>query len=174
MKKFLMTVFSICAVLVIGTVSSCFAIDVNEFKANPDRYIYYGGAGTGTGMYIDKESINVHQYNPPYYIIAFKTLSYFNNGMYGYRHHESVSYRKNIERYFYNYDTKAMYREKYDANHQPYWEYVDPALVNTCESLGKHQEIGMGEIAFYLAYNMGFYDSPVDYATKKYVSKYLK
>ena len=64
MKKFLMTVFSICAVLVIGTVSSCFAIDVNEFKANPDRYIYYGGAGTGTGMYIDSslqlfEQINI-------------------------------------------------------------------------------------------------------------------
>ena len=44
----------------------------NSIYLNGDRnFVEVGGSGTNNSNYIDITSVNVHEYNPPYYIIAF-------------------------------------------------------------------------------------------------------
>ncbi|MBE5060755.1 hypothetical protein INF25_08160 [Megamonas funiformis] len=51
------------------------------------------------------------------------------------------------------------------------WEYIDPQEVNLNSTL--NSVVTGGELAFYLAYNMSFYDKPVTFLTKKYINERL-
>ena len=70
MKK-LLGVFILIMVMTIPAISS--ASLFNDLRNDPN-YIYLGHIGTGTGLFLDKTSINVHEYNPPYYTIACVNL----------------------------------------------------------------------------------------------------
>ena len=139
-----------------------------DMYRNPKNYIALGGAGTGLSLYMDKNSINVHEYNPPYYIIAFKKVSFYvhpsaeNNGQW------VEDAESSIERYYYDFDNKKMYWEhKYlYPVEKTEWEYIDPQKSDSTS--GSRAMFAAGEIAFFLAYNMNFYGNPKSYFMQEY------
>jgi len=143
--------------------SSVFALKHNydpallaDMQKNPKNYIALGGAGTGLSLYMERNSINVHKYDPPYYIIAFKQVSY---NVYPTGKGWAKGAESEIVRYSYDIKNKKMYRENiyYLQNKREKWEYINPQQLST--SGGKSIFTG-GEIAFYLAYNICFYNEP--------------
>lgn len=134
---------------------------------NPTNYVRYGGQSTGVSYFIEKDSINVHKYAPPNYIISVMTVFYASNGMTSPGFMETARYRGDV-RYAYDYSQHTMYIERIDENGNSVWEYIDPSAYGSFESYksGRDAIIAAGEIAFYLAYNMSFYESPVSLGDK--------
>jgi len=126
-----------------------------DMYANPDKYIRYGGASIGLSFLIDKTSINVHKYNPPEYIISVREITHYNSGRND--KYEQIEYDGYI-RYRYDYAKKRMYKEVKDNNGILKWELVDPSAS---KSYHDDNWVSLGEIMFYLAYNMSFYDKPI-------------
>lgn len=164
MKK-LFSIFIMLGIMMIST--TCFASLYEDLKNDPN-YIYYGGAGTGISFFLDKTSINVNKYEPPIYIIAFINMSYSAGFPKG-GTPESVS-PKTVW-YKYNYDSRKMYLGRQNVDGILSWEYIDPQEVNLNSTL--NSVVTGGELAFYLAYNMSFYDKPVTFLTKKYINERL-
>ena len=164
MKK-LFSIFIMLGIMMIST--TCFASLYEDLKNDPN-YIYYGGAGTGISFFLDKTSINVNKYEPPVYIIAFINMSYSAGFPKG-GTPESVS-PKTVW-YKYNYDSRKMYLGRQNVDGILSWEYIDPQEVNLNSTL--NSVVTGGELAFYLAYNMSFYDKPVTFLTKKYINERL-
>lgn len=164
MKK-LFSIFIVLGILMFST--TCFASLYEDLKNDPN-YIYYGGAGTGISFFLDKTSINVNKYEPPIYIIAFINMSYSAGFPKG-GTPESVS-PKTVW-YKYNYDSRKMYLGRQNVDGILSWEYIDPQEVNLNSTL--NSVVTGGELAFYLAYNMSFYDKPVTFLTKKYINERL-
>lgn len=135
---------------------------LGELYENPSRYIRYGGASIGLSFYIDKESVNVHQYAPPKYIIAARKITHHNNGQGG----EDIE-GDSVLRYFYDYDARKMYVESKDKNGILSWKLIDPS-----KSKSYHDDnwVAAGEIMFYLAYNMSFYDKPATKAAQNVIN----
>lgn len=162
MKKRL-SIFIVVGIMMFST--TCFASLAEELDNNPN-YIHYGGVSIGVAFYMDKTSINVHKYEPPIYIIAFTNLTYKSGAPHeGFP--ENVTY--STKRYKYNYDTRQMYCETKKANGEIYWEYIDP---NKATKGYDYALLSGGEIAFYLAYNMSFYDEPISFVVKKYINSH--
>ena len=139
---------------------------------NGDRnFVNVGGSGTNNTNYIDITSVNVHEYNPPYYIIAFNRINWI-CGVPG--REDRISWRySGTERYRYDYDAQKMYIERKDENGTTYWFYLDPEyLQNGCTKLGGPVHVSMcfaqGEIAFMTAYHMSFFKMPVTNYAKQY------
>lgn len=164
MKK-IFSVFILAGIMMFST--TCFASMFDDLKNN-SNYIYYGGAGTGISFFLDKTSINVNKYEPPVYIIAFINMSYSAGFPKG-GTPESVS-PKTVW-YKYNYDSRKMYLGRQNVDGILSWEYIDPQEVNLNSTL--NSVVTGGELAFYLAYNMSFYDKPVTFLTKKYINERL-
>ncbi len=129
---------------------------LNEMLENPSRYIRYGGESVGFSFYMDKETINVHKYAPPQYIIAVRHITYHDNGMINENRRVSIVSEK-LLCYAYDYDARKMYVESRDKNGKLFWKLIDPAKSKTYHD---DNWVAAGEIMFYLAYNMSFYDKP--------------
>lgn len=88
-------------------------------------------------------------------------------------YHREDIYEDSILRFAYNYTTRNMFVEKKDENGNIVWQYLDPSKADDYEYYqnGLQQMLSAGECAFYLAYNMSFYDQPVSYAFKKYLNE---
>ncbi len=132
-------------------------------RENPDNYVRYAGQSTGITLYIEKDSIHVDQYEPPKYIIGFKTVYYASNGMLGEHHREMARYKGEV-RYLYDLDSRKMYIERNDENGNTAWEYVDETQYRTLEAYrnGKQAVIAAGAVAFYLTYKISFYENNSD------------
>ncbi len=168
MKKYLTSLATICTFIFIF-MSTASANLYDDLKNDP-KYIYIGGAGTGISTFMDKTSINVHKYAPPIYIIAFKAIDY-SSGFAAQGVPESVKPRN--YRYYYDYSTRRMYEEYYNIENQAYyWRYIDAQSEFYNQHSAANLILTGGEIAFYLAYNMSFYDEPKTYLTKEYISNH--
>ena len=144
----------------------------NSIYLNGDRnFVNVGGSGTNNTNYIDITSVNVNEYNPPYYIIAFNRINWI-CGVPG--REDRISWRySGTERYRYDYDAQKMYIERKDENGTTYWFYLDPAyLRNGCKGFGSPAYVwwnfAQGEIAFMTAYHMSFFKTPVTNYAKQY------
>ena len=99
----------------------------------------------GWATFIDKSSLVVQRYDPPYYIIAINVF-YVDDGGYGTIH------KYDTLRFFYNYDTTKMYIDRTGGSGD--WKYIRP---NASVSEEQHDGKNVGEAAFYLAYRLRFY-----------------
>lgn len=99
---------------------------------------------TRVATFIDKTSIAVQRYDPPYYIIAVNVF-YAPDGGYG----DMEGYH--TERFYYNYDITKMYIDQKAGTND--WVYLYPTYHDTMNS----ENHTVGEAAFYLAYHMKFY-----------------
>ena len=141
-----------------------------EMYRDPSRFVCIGTENFGLSLYLDKDTVNVHQYAPPIYIIAFETVYHlFDYRTTQERAGDRYATMGGITRYKYDFDSREMYIEKYDSNGQPYWKYVDVAPISSEQSRkmsgqdfrDRYRAIMGGEVAFYLAYGMSFFDKPV-------------
>ena len=156
-------VMTIATCCIMFTSASAFLGEQNQavkddMNSQPEKYISSYGVGMGLQYYVDKTSIEVHQYNPPYYIIAYR-------GTYCKSPENHIGYcddeHNHMNRFRYDYSKREMYLEVYDREGQARWEYIDPLVVNNPSTKpGELRWIYEGELAFYLAYNMGFYEKP--------------
>lgn len=173
MRRFI-NVFIILGIWMISSV--CFAGYQDVYFNGDKNYIQVGGSGTNNTNYIDRSSLNVHKYAPPYYIIAINNIPYV-QGVPGMEDH-FLWKRMTTYRYMYDYNTHKMYVELFDKNKQPYWQYLDANFYNkkryksvklfTTPS-ATDVYFARGEIAFALAYNMSFYkNGPLSWYAKNY------
>ena len=164
MKKFLL----VLCMLLLATTALAFPKVENsdeilaDMKANPARYIRFGGASIGLSFYIDKNSINVHKYEPPEYIIAARKLTHADSGQGG---RQAIEF-DGLMRYRYDYNHRKMYYETEDENGRLIWKHIDPSLSKTYHD---DNYIAAGEILFYLAYNMNFYDKVATKSAREYI-----
>ena len=90
--------------------------------------------------YIKKSSVDVKQYSPPEYTIAIQVVSIDLDG----------NVRSNsIEKFFYEYDNRRMYYRNAGE-----WIYIQP---NSSEAVNSEMR-SIGEMTFYLAYGIRFYN----------------
>ena len=143
-----------------------------DMQNNPSKYIACGSIGMGLSYHLDKSSIRVDKYAPPIYIIAFRVISH--------KSPENYTYEEWV-RYYYDYTSRKIYREIYfkkssDDVGKPQWDYIDIHLLND-KRMGSSNRAGLlswiaeGEIAFYLAYDMSFFDNPITQVFKEYINK---
>lgn len=147
-------------VIIFLAASHCFAfgkidnadVILADMYANPSRYIRYGGASTGLSFLIDRISVKSDKYAPPEYIITARTITHYNSGRND--RYEQIEADK-IVRYRYDYCSRQMWVEALDENGNLYWKNIDPS-----KSQNYHDDnwVSLGEILFYLVYNMSFYD----------------
>lgn len=164
MKKILILTFMFMMIA-----ANCFAffkVDneqaiLEDMYSNPYNYIYYGAASTGFSFYYYKPSVDVQKYEPPNYIIAIRSLT---------RHTvpgENITSDR-IIRFKYNYDSRKMWIETRDEDSKNLiWKDVDPT-----KSKNYHDDnlVAAGEVLFYLAYKMSFFDKPVTKPAKDIVN----
>ena len=159
--------------------SSCFAgpygknnpIILEDMYKNPSNYVNIVTENFGLSYYLAKNTINVEKYSPPNYIISFKMIYHlFTPDKDMIKEVEYAGYANNSTiRYKYDYSSRKMQIEKYDENHNPYWSDVDVSPITPEKSKkmrgqdfrDREREIGGGEIAFYLAYKISFFDNPI-------------
>ncbi len=136
----------------------------------PGRYITYGGVGTGSVVMLDRNSINVHLYNPPYYIIAFDSRLHFCPGTVNTSNKMPTEFVREpqIKRFRYDYNQKKIYIESV-KNGQTYWKYIDPDAEDKSTASGWGPAMSGAEIAFYLAYQMPFFDPPYGSYSKDFI-----
>lgn len=142
---------------------NCFAstgssVLINSLKNDPN-YIYIGGVGSGFAILLDKTSINVHEYNPPYYTIAFIRIDYSNIPP----RVPIEAIKSSVHRYHYDYDTRKIFSEGFDKT----WHYVDP--VDLSKTNGGRSMLAEAELVFYLAYDMSFFDKPLSPRMQEYI-----
>ena len=141
---------------------------LNDMYAHPGNYIRYGGASIGFSFLVNKNSIDVQQYNPPNYIIAAREVIHHYDSFAEWHDGIGESVHSRIIRYKYDYANRKMYVEQKDRNNNPYWEYVDPQKI---KSYHDENPIAGGELLFYLAYGINFYDKPVVRCIDDYINK---
>lgn len=138
-------------IIVMSVPSTSFASLFDDLKNNPN-YIYCGHTGSGFAIFLDKTSINVHEYNPPYYTIAFIRINWASTPPI-YSSTGEVA-KPSVQRYYYDYDARKIYTETADKT----WSCVDP--VELSRTNGGRSLLAEAELVFYLAYNMSFFDKP--------------
>ena len=111
-----------------------------HLNGNPN-YILCDGH-QGIGVYVDKSSLNVQEYNPPSYRIAINVV-YVSDADRGGTRITGGDTRE----FLYNWDEKKIY-ERMNGR----WKYLNP---NGSRAEGAYR-VRAGEIAFQLAYNMHF------------------
>lgn len=162
------------AVLLIFMTGNCFAFDgvigtydpesLADMKKNPQNYISCGGLGTDVGAYVYKNSIDVQKYAPPEYVIAFKEV-------YRIVHRDKTETVKYVmERYKYNFKEKKIYLEIKYENGRTEWELLDTNSLKE-GPVGKRTILAAGEIAFYLAYNISFFDKPLTDFAQNFINR---
>ncbi len=113
-------------------------------EGNPDWVITY--AHTGVAWYLQKSSLNVELYNPPFYIISVRVQNVCYDDL------PSIGYGKlETMRFYYDWNKREMYRQGDDGG----WHYLTPVGPEQATAI----YMPTGEKAFYLAYRMKFYGS---------------
>ncbi len=166
MKKFFILLW---AIILLPTI--CFSANrlndtatLNDMRNNPLNYLAVGNISREISLYINKNSINVQEYSPPNYIIAFTEVAYI--VPLNAKSPNEISAQPYLRRYKYNLDEQKMYRELKDSDGNFIdWEEVIPVSKGPNISY-----TAKGEIVFCLAYNRSFYDEPVTI----YLQFYLK
>lgn len=130
---------------------------LSDMYANPSNYIYFASASTGFSFFYYKPSVDVQRYSPPSYIIAARVIT---------RHvgpGEDI-FNDSVIKFRYDYSSRKMWKETFDDNRNLIWREIDPA-----KSKNYHDDnwIAAGEVLFYLAYNMSFFDKPVTEPAKR-------
>lgn len=99
--------------------------------------------------YVERDSLRVDSYNPPEYVITVNIATVDSGGR-----NISVSHSKPVH-FYYNYENGEMYvnTKDYFKNANDEWKYLEPKAG---WSRGGRFVVA-GDIAFYLAYGMGFY-----------------
>lgn len=141
-KKGIVSIILGMAMLYVFSVSVS-AFSWAQYYNNDSRFPMIWGH-TRVATFIDRTSIAVQRYDPPYYIIAVKVF-YAPDGGYG------DMMGCHTERFYYNYDITKMYMDKKAGTND--WIYLYPTYHDTVNSENKT----VGEAAFYLAYHMKFY-----------------
>lgn len=142
-----------------------------DLHAHPNSYIRFGGHSIGCSYYMSKSSIAIQKYEPPTYILTVQTYDHMNvitpelpEGRIEYISHAKVL------RFKYDYDTRKIYVEETDRNGAKHWEYIDPKRMNDNDysyHRGMWAKLVAGEMCFYLAYNMSFFDKPYSHELKE-------
>lgn len=173
-RKFLATLFFASSLLVSG---NCFAEFSGESdpvliaNLNQNRANYINCGAENISYSVDKTSLNVLKYEPPEYIISINLVIQSSNGLSG---TDAMMLAKTQTRQFrYNYNERRMYVKRTDDSGAAYWIFIDPKVVGTPEGYKNDWDTDMaaGEIAFYLAYNMSFFDKPVSKLASDYIKK---
>lgn len=146
----------------------------NDMYNNPQNYILVGHQNDGISYYINRNSICVNRYSPPEYIISFDIVGYTC------RSEETGEFidKMNVS-YKYDYSSRKMYRKSVGTDNK--WEYVEAvpltdSMIKQRKMSGSVQrtyysKITEGEIAFYLAYGISFFDQPVTEMSKDFIVK---
>ena len=148
MRK-MMTLLLALAMMVTASIASASAEhgDCPEHLAGDSNFpIVY--ALWHDGWYVDKSSLNVQRYDPPYYVIAVNVVTVPDAA----GGNQSMNNVKTF-RFFYNIDQKGMYIDQHTGNDD--WALLD--VEDPAERAGLPMAIG--EAAFYQAYHMKFYGS---------------
>ena len=170
LKKFYMLIFIILMIPIVcmakGTSEEDYVV-MNDMYVHPGNYIRYGGMSIGFSFLINKNSIDVQQYNPPNYIIAAREVTYHYDSFAESHNGIGESASTQIIRYSYDLKNRKMYKEVKDEKGSLFWKYLDPS-----QSKSYHDDnpIAAGELLCYLAYNMSFYDKPVTYSAREYIN----
>ncbi|WP_051598471.1 hypothetical protein [Selenomonas ruminantium] len=131
---------------------------------NGDRNWVLVNAKQGMAWYMDKSSVAVQKYAPPNYQIAVNvvTVSLSSNGFELDLINSPRVYETETHYYYYNWDSRKMYRLDTMANK---WNYMPPVGDYASTS-----HVIEGELAFYAAYHMKFYGGKqwMDSATNRY------
>ena len=126
------------------------------------KYVLVDG-GMGVGKYIDRTTVMVENYNPPYYQIAIKMVGLEFSDSY-WREHETYigsPYKEGYSdtvRFRYDWDKKIVSYERgnkwldWDINHDYSHAEGAPFIPNAAE------------VAFVAAYNMRFFDQTMGYS----------
>ncbi len=142
------------------TAGNCLANDLtNEMHANPYNFIRYGAQNMDSVFYLDKSSLAVVRYEPPRYEIIIRNI------VTGAATDEFLSYS-------YDYKSRRMYVKLADKHSgAKSWIYIDPKNLKGRSIYQQNWEsyLAAGEIVFYMAYNMNFFDKPVTEAFKNYL-----
>lgn len=140
-----------------------------DLRNKPAGYVACGTENTS--YQIDRTSLNVLKYAPPEYIIAVNLVCYSSNGLKG---DGALEMARTLQRqYRYNYNERRMYVKRSVDSGAAYWTFIDPKIVGTLEGYKNDWDIDMaaGEIAFYLAYGMSFFDKPVSKLAQDFILK---
>lgn len=138
---------------------------------NQNRANYISCGAENISWQIDKTSLNVLKYEPPEYIIAVNLICTSSNGLSG---TNAITLAKSQTRQFrYNYNDRRIYVKRSDDSGAVYWIFIDPKVIGTPEGYKNDWDTDMaaGEIAFYLAYGMSFFDKPVSKLAGDYIKK---
>ena len=148
MKK-VISLLSFIAVMCFAAVS--FANYPSHLNGD-SNYILVDGH-MGGAWYVDRSSLNVEKYAPPEYVIAVNVVT-ADSAIGDERDFYSGGQGKITDvrtyRFYYNWNTKRMYQDQ-NGN----LAYIDP--WGPWASTGVRMPAG--EMAFYLAYNLKFYES---------------
>ncbi len=168
-KKFLATIIFAAGLIFSGNCFAEVAGDnlLNDFKQKRADYINCGMENISYS--VDKNSLNVLKYAPPEYIISVNLIYYSSNGLKG---NTLKEFAKSMSRqYRYDYAERRMYVKRSDDSGAAYWIFVDPKMADKLEGYKNDWDMDMaaGEIAFYLAYGMSFFEKPVSEAAKQVI-----
>ncbi|MBO4401484.1 MAG: hypothetical protein J5809_06520 [Selenomonadaceae bacterium] len=173
-RKFLATLVLASSLLIS---ENCFA----EFSGenNPalianmtqNRANYINCGAENISWQIDKTSLNVMKYEPPEYIIAVNLICTSSNGLSG--TNAMTLAKSQTRQYRYNYNDRRIYVKRTDDSGAAYWIFIDPKVIGTPDGYKNDWDTDMaaGEIAFYLAYGMSFFDKPVSKLASDYIKK---
>ena len=172
-KLFFILALMICmsTICMAGPLGENNPVALADFHQNRSNYIHCGGQSTGITYHVYKNSIHVDKYAPPNYVISLKLCFYASNGMLGENFRDLARYIDT--RFSYNYSERKIYVERFDEKGNPYWAYIDPKIINTFEGYKKNwdKDMAAAEIAFYLSYNMSFFDKPVSKYAEAYIGR---
>lgn len=148
-----------------------------DMYKNPARYIHIGSDNFGLSFYLDKTTLESHEYAPPIYIIAFKRVYHLSSESPGKKGaDEYAGYNGGVRRYKYDYSYRKMYIEEYDKNGNPYWEKISPLTKEQVRNMSggdiryHERKITAGEIAFYLVYGISFFEQPT-YGADNFINR---
>ena len=153
-------------VAVFFVAGSCSAREKNDpalladMYANPKDYIGLGGAGTGLSVWLYKKSLDVQKYRPPIYTIAMQWA------IYSVQPSGTTASWAGKYQYLYNYDQRKIY--VYEPEHKN-WRVLNPKDANGPSVSMDSKHIETAEFAFYLAYNMSFFDEPLSNGLRMYI-----
>ena len=131
---------------------NCMGLDINY----PDKYVqiycnnYINSNNNHIDYYLDKTSLSVLKYNPPYYVIKVNEITVDENNV--------ADKQLNTWEFKYNIDTKMVeFKNLYGSYHYKYKNsnYLD---IYTTES----EIVAMAEMAFYMAYNIRFFNNELE------------
>ena len=147
-----------------------------DMYKNPMHYVHIGADNFGMTYYLDRTSVNVQEYAPPNYIIAC-TKVYHHRTYVGNADEEQAGYTsERVNRYKYDYASRKMYVERYDSVGNPYWEYLAPLTDEQQRTMsggaarGYERAVAQGEIAFFVAYRISFYERPTTEVAKQFIT----